>query len=85
MDAEDNGKICEYLFYANNLEIIYWSTYHKINKNDDFIYCMIYWAYDKECKYCNQKKFVLINYGYEYPSEKIRYHQNLLDKEKVLC
>ena len=24
---------------------------------------MIYWAYDKECKYCNQKKFVLINYG----------------------
>ncbi len=79
MDAEDNGKICEYSFYANNLEIIYWSTYHKINKNDDFIYCMIYWAYDKECKYCNQKKFVLINYGMS-----INKYKDVVYKQKVI-
>lgn len=40
MDAGDNGKICEYSFYANNLEIRYQSIHHKINKNDDF--CILY-------------------------------------------
>lgn len=40
---------------------------------------MIYWAYDKECKYCNQKKFVLINYGMS-----INKYKDVVYKQKVI-